>query len=318
MGGAGGVIHRLDRHPSMSRHPATPADESDLRLHLARQTAKPIGLCDALAVEAAEPAARVALGAALAAGAEIVLFDALYPRHVERIGALIDAFARRVRPLFSVGSSGIEVALASVWAARGLLAAPPAWPRPGPAGPLLVGSGSCSPVTTGQIAWALGHGFAEVALDTAALAAGTGRAEPARAAAAAAAHLAAGRSVVVHTCRGEDDPRPRATAAAWARSGPAARPLAELIGVALGQSLRGALQQAPVRRVLIAGGDSSSHAARALGLEALEMIAPLAPGGPLCRARAPGSPFDGREVCFKGGQVGPEDCLGRALEGNPL
>ena len=36
--GSAGAIHRLDRHPAMSRHPVTPADESDLRLHLARQT----------------------------------------------------------------------------------------------------------------------------------------------------------------------------------------------------------------------------------------------------------------------------------------
>ena len=30
-----GVGHRLDRHPTMSRHPVTPMDEADLRRHLA-------------------------------------------------------------------------------------------------------------------------------------------------------------------------------------------------------------------------------------------------------------------------------------------
>ena len=44
--GQEGEAFRLDRHPSMSRHPVTPADESDLRLHLARQTAKKTGLFD--------------------------------------------------------------------------------------------------------------------------------------------------------------------------------------------------------------------------------------------------------------------------------
>src|ERR1051326_829087 len=39
---------RLDRHPSMTKHPITPADESDLRLHLSRQTKKRIGLFDLL------------------------------------------------------------------------------------------------------------------------------------------------------------------------------------------------------------------------------------------------------------------------------
>src|SRR5262245_26877621 len=35
-----GETHRLDRHPTMSRHPVTPMAESDLRLHLAAQTSK--------------------------------------------------------------------------------------------------------------------------------------------------------------------------------------------------------------------------------------------------------------------------------------
>ena len=60
-------------------------------------------------------------------------------------------------------------------------------------------------------------------------------------------------------------------------------------------------------RVCIAGGDTSSYAALSLAIEALEMIAPLTPGAPLCRAHAPSSPVDGREVIFKGGQVGAEN-----------
>jgi uncharacterized protein YgbK (DUF1537 family) len=38
-----GETHRLDRHPTMSRHPVTPMAESDLRVHLAAQTSKRIG-----------------------------------------------------------------------------------------------------------------------------------------------------------------------------------------------------------------------------------------------------------------------------------
>jgi uncharacterized protein YgbK (DUF1537 family) len=40
------------------------------------------------------------------------------------------------------------------------------------------------------------------------------------------------------------------------------------------------------------------------------MLAPLAPGAPLCRAAAPGSPVDGIEINFKGGQVGAPDYFG--------
>ncbi|MNL52160.1 hypothetical protein D3C87_1753100 [compost metagenome] len=62
-----------------------------------------------------------------------------------------------------------------------------------------------------------------------------------------------------------------------------------------------------LQRIVVAGGDTSSYAARAMGIEAVEMIAPLSPGAPLCRAYAPGSAVDGLQVVFKGGQVGKED-----------
>ena len=45
------------------------------------------------------------------------------------------------------------------------------------------------------------------------------------------------------------------------------------------------------------------------------MLAPLAPGAPLCRAYAPGSPADRLEVNFKGGQVGAPDYFGAAARG---
>jgi 3-oxoisoapionate kinase len=66
---------------------------------------------------------------------------------------------------------------------------------------------------------------------------------------------------------------------------------------------------------VVAGGDTSSYSARALGIESVEMIAPLAPGAPLCRARAPGSPIDGLDVNFKGGQVGAVDYFGAVARG---
>jgi uncharacterized protein YgbK (DUF1537 family) len=52
-----------------------------------------------------------------------------------------------------------------------------------------------------------------------------------------------------------------------------------------------------------------------LGLEALTFLASLAPGVPLCRAFAPGSPFDGLELALKGGQMGGEEFFVRARDG---
>ena len=41
-----------------------------------------------------------------------------------------------------------------------------------------------------------------------------------------------------------------------------------------------------------------------LGLEALSVAAPLAPGAPLCRAHAADPQIDGMELTLKGGQMG--------------
>ncbi|MBW7461033.1 four-carbon acid sugar kinase family protein, partial [Paenibacillus sepulcri] len=49
---AGGMdIYRLDRHPTMSRHPATPMEESDLLLHLQKQTDMPTALMDVVSLD---------------------------------------------------------------------------------------------------------------------------------------------------------------------------------------------------------------------------------------------------------------------------
>jgi uncharacterized protein YgbK (DUF1537 family) len=54
----------------------------------------------------------------------------------------------------------------------------------------------------------------------------------------------------------------------------------------------------------VAGGDTSGYSALQLGIYALEMAIPIAPGAPLCRASSDQSQFDGLEISLKGGQNG--------------
>jgi uncharacterized protein YgbK (DUF1537 family) len=291
IGSAGGV-YRLDRHPSMSRHPVTPADESDLRLHLAKQTSKSIGLFDVLDLALPAEAAGQLLAAKVAAGHEVVLFDSLTAEHIKIIGGLLDSYAKAEHPFFSVGSSSIESAIGFQWQR---LAKPRLnWPSPREASPLLIASGSCSPVTRGQIAWARDAGFAEVVMCE------LSDKWVQRTADEATRCLKSGRHTVIHT---------------GAAVGPTDNIPAESLGTALGQAVRTTLERVSVQRVCIAGGDTSSYAARALGIELLEMIAPLTPGAPLCRARAAGSPADGVEFVFKGGQVGAADYFAALIRG---
>ena len=317
--GSDGQIFRLDRHPSMSKHPVTPADESDLRLHLSKQTYKTIGLLDILQIANGEQQATIKLQNLIDEGNEVVLFDAIYEDQLFTIGQLIDNCADE-KTLFSVGSSGIEMALGEYWNAVGTVSPQTNWEPPGKASPLLVLSGSCSPVTAGQIKWAINNGFAEIAIDTAALAnSGIINENIAVYINKAAALLELGVSVIVHTSRGNDDVRVAQTNMLLTAKGFDRAAInsatSSIYGTALGAIAKQLAERVSLQRILLAGGDTSSFAARAMGIEAVELLAPLAPGAPLCKAHAPGSPVDGLEINFKGGQVGGEDYFQRVLNG---
>ncbi|WP_288585744.1 four-carbon acid sugar kinase family protein, partial [uncultured Methylobacterium sp.] len=116
---ADGRGHRLDRHPTMARHPATPMDEADLALHLARQTALPTGLVDFVAMKRGEGDA--ALARARAGGAVIVSLDVLDPETLAEAGRLM--WERGGEPVFALGSQGVEAALVAHWRTAGLLPA---------------------------------------------------------------------------------------------------------------------------------------------------------------------------------------------------
>jgi uncharacterized protein YgbK (DUF1537 family) len=287
---AGTAIYRIDRHPTMKCHPVTPMTESDLRLHLARQTGRTIGLVDILAVSSG--GAEQQLEALVREGAQVVIFDGLDEASLEEIGRIV--WTRRPRPqTFVVGSSGLDYALIAHWRATGGLPPKPEFPDPGPVERLVVVSGSCSPVTERQIRWAMANGFTGVRVEP-------GRAvEGARAEALAA--LAAGRSVVLYTALGPQDRRDGV--------------LGEQLGEQLGDALRELLELSGVRRAVVAGGDTASHAGQRLGVYALSMLRPLDPGTPLCRGYSDEARLDGLELAFKGGQVGAEDFFGVVRRG---
>jgi len=162
--GAGSEPHRLDRHPSMSRHPVTPMNEADLRIHLAQQTRRSIGLVDITSVMS--PADDALAVFKQAAGAfEIVFIDLLHEGNLAIVGRML---ATGGAGRFVIGSSGVESALCAFWHEAGAIGPRAAIGRAAAAkGPILAVCGSCSPVTAAQIEWAARHGFVEVTLDPA-------------------------------------------------------------------------------------------------------------------------------------------------------
>ncbi|TWT29793.1 hypothetical protein KOR34_51110 [Posidoniimonas corsicana] len=303
--GSEGGVYRLDRHPAMWNHPTTPATESDLRRQLAQQTELPVGLVDVTHLDAGPEASDAALQSQLAAGARAVLFDAMTDEHLNRVGQLLEASAAESAPLFSIGSSGVESALAAQWQAAAPAAASALPPTDQP---LLVIAGSCSPVTAEQIDHALQNGFAEAPLDAAALLDERRQRQAiADCLEAARVALTAGRPVVVHTSRGADDPRRAAVAQAMEQRSLPPDSLAQQIGGALGAIALECRRAGLAGRVCVAGGDTSSYAGRALGVASLAMLHDFWPGAPVCAAASSDPAVDGLPIVFKGGQVGGPD-----------
>ena len=295
--GQGGDIFRLDRHPTMSVHPSTPMGEADLRLHLRAQGVERIGLVDwrKLGDEGTSDELNASIDAA---GNDAVLFDVLDEPHLARIGDLIWRRATRT-PLLAVGASSVAQAIIAHWRRIGLAPARgPDLPAKPVTGPVLALAGSQSPVTARQMAHALGLGLFEGhRLD---LSRQSGdRLDVEADARACAGLLSQGRSVLAYT-------------------GPVTKggPSRAAVARASGALLKLVLTRVPaVRRVAIAGGDTSSMSVEALGIWALSFAGQLSPGVSLARVHADNPRRDGLELMLKGGQMGSVDVFERLLYG---
>lgn len=319
--GLGSEPHRLDRHPTMARHPITPMDESDLRRILAQQTKLPLSLINVLELASLPTPEIVQRIEGSKCGA--VLLDVLTPDDLMRVGRLLETMLQAEVPRFVVGSSGVESALIralreSSIATEQLLAVDNR-PQFTSVDRLLVLTGSCSPVNARQIDWAEKVGFMTLPIATSQLVdERSAELEIARVVELSLKSLDSGANLLLHSCRGPDDPRKHETHQAMRNLGldefEIRRNSGQLLGPKLGRILQRILADRPLRRIGIAGGDTSGFVVRALGIQALEAIAYVAPGSPLCRAHA-NHDLDGLEMMLKGGQVGQDDIWSTMLTG---
>jgi len=292
---ADGVTYRIDRHPTMAHHPVTPMSEADLRVHLSDQTTLPGVLIDILALSQPRAFVDDLVDSELSADPGYVLFDVLDSASLGETGRQLlrlvsRRWAEQQATTVAVGSSGVEYALAEQGAGAGVAAGE--LPTLSPA-PTLVVVGSRSPVTAAQTAYAIENGFVEVAIDPAEFIADPERRADYRAELVEriGALVAQGVNTVVTT--------------------PPTRADVPIEGNALGRELSFIVSEVCKRglpgRLVVAGGDTSGHVARGIGVMNLRVATLLAPGSPLCRAGLVDTPGQTLELCLKGGQVGPRD-----------
>lgn len=256
----------LDESP-MKDHPLNPMRDADLRRVLARQARRPVGHVGFSDVDAGPVRIAAALDRERGDGRALCIVDALTDQHLRDIGA-----AAADHPLIT-GGSGIAMGLPAAYAASGLM--PRLFPPPArmaaPAGRAAILSGSCSDATRAQVAAARAAGVPTFTLD-AEMAAREGAASAVLD--WAASH--AGEGPILISSSGD----PETVERAKGLLGPRAGDCFEAILAAVASRL----VAGGVRRLLVAGGETSGAVVQALGIGALTIGPEIDPGVPWTRS----------------------------------
>lgn len=308
------VPYRLDRHPTMSRHPVTPMDEADLRIHLNKQTDKKIGLLDVLDLSGDISNVKETYQKRIYENPDVLLFDILEDEHLFKAAKLIWSEAQNTQQ-FVVGSSGVEYAFGDYWRRTQIHKGSSISKSPiNNVNQLLVVSGSCSPVTQAQIEWGLENNFEGIKISSQTIIDRNQQEDYLiKILKDALDILKTGKNLIMYTALGPDDPSIPETKKFLTSIGMNSYNSGQLIGKNLGRLTRKLIEEVNLKRVVIAGGDTSGFVIKELELFALEMIKNIDPGGPLCRVYSKNEQFNDLEISLKGGQVGKQDYFGKAL-----
>lgn len=246
-------------------HPLNPMHDSNLVRVLARQSRTRIGLVDLAVVTRGPDAVRARLAELASQGFGAAIIDAVFDADLETIGQV--ALDHRL----SVGASGIGLGLAHALAASRRSPANAAADAP-PGGPAACLAGSCSQATLRQVANAE-QVMPVLHLDPEQILAGNGEAR--RAIAWAKDRLAEGPVLIASSSAPEE------VAALQSRHGRNAA------GHAIEQAMADiaeALVQQGVRRLVVAGGETSGAVVDRLKIPAFLVGAEIAAGVPVLRA----------------------------------
>jgi len=273
---------------SMRHHPLTPMTDPNLVRVLSRQTPHPVGLLDLDVVRAGPAAVGRRLAELADGGVRHVVVDATSDADLDAVAGAAGSL-----PVLT-GGAGLAGALGAAVGAAATVGAPANLPP----GPGLVLAGSCSAATLGQVAHAAER-FPSLRLDPAATP------DPAELLAGAAAwleqHLGDGPVLVYSSAR------PEQRAAARAAMGP---DVADHLEHILGQLARTAVGLG-VRRVVVAGGETSGAVVGALDIRTVVVTAEEDRGVPWCVTAD--EPRLG--LLLKSGNFGRPDLLVRAMDG---
>ena len=278
-------------------HPLNPMHDSNLVRVLARQSKTRIGLIDLAALARGPDAVRNKLVELAGQSVGAVIVDAVFASDLESIGAV--ALEHRL----SVGASGIGLGLARALVASGRAksqATSGAIADTAVGGPAACLAGSCSQATLLQVANA-GQVMPVLHLDPEQVIAGKGEAR--RALAWATDRLREGPVLIASSSTPEE------VAALQSRHG------RDATGHAIEQAMADiaeGLVSAGVRRLVVAGGETSGAAVDRLGIPGFLVGAEIAAGVPVLRAI--GAKAGDMLLALKSGNFGGPEFFSDALK----
>ncbi|UOB08267.1 four-carbon acid sugar kinase family protein [Streptomyces sp. HP-A2021] len=269
----------------MRHHPLTPMTDSNLVSVLGAQTRRAVGLIDHTVVAGGAGAIRARIDALREDGFGIAVADAVSNDDLLRLGAAV-----RGLPLVTAGS-GLAIGLPANW---GFEPSPAAAQLPPSGGHRAIVSGSVSVATNGQVLRYLRGGRPAFSVDPLRVAAGED--VVGQALAFAESQLDDG-PVLVYSTEPADAVRSVQGRLGAAEAG-------ELVERTLARVAQGLVERG-VRRLVVAGGETSGAVVRALGVTGLRIGPQIDPGVPWCATTLPDG--DTLHITLKSGNFGGPD-----------
>ena len=281
----------------MQNHPLTPMRDANLVRVLQAQSRRKVGLVDYKTVAMGEAAVRQRIEELRKAGVGIAVVDAISNSDLLRLGPALKGM-----PLVTAGS-GVAIGLPANWA---LVPSPTASGLPPASGFSAVVSGSCSLATNRQVEVFQQTGQPALALDV--------------------MQIARGVDVVSHALTWAKPLLEKGTVLIYTTSQPkAVKAVQDQFGVdAAGAMVENTLAQIAlglvrlgVRRLVVAGGETSGACVQALQIQQMQIGPQIDPGVPWCFAQTEAADLQGLNqgvhLALKSGNFGGDDFFTRAF-----
>ncbi len=290
----------------MKDHPLNPMRDSNLVRFLQKQTSRKVGLVSYEIVRLGHKRLRDKLKELEAEGYEMIVVDAIEQEHLSTIAKAT------IKHVLITGGSGIAMEIPDLFRKEGYIHGKKInfdhiELRHGSESTLVV-SGSCSPSTQRQNKYAKENGFISIRIDADKLIGEEKNNEINRIKKNAIQYINKGKNVIIYTC--ENRKSMEKTQETGKRNGLGEEEVGVVISGSLAEITKSVLEQTKLNKLIIAGGETSSHICRELGFCVLEVGKQIAPGVPYCFSK-------GRyklALVLKSGNFGKEDFYLKAID----